>query len=120
MTSADLHLKSNRGLRAGVAVIAGSVIIAAASIASAATPPADIPSMVVRYADLSITTEQGASSLYRRIAAAARHVCPDADIRDLYRLAQIRSCQHEAIVRAVQTVSSPRLVAVYAAHAKHT
>jgi UrcA family protein len=120
MTSANFHLKSNRSLRAGLAAIAGLFVISAANVADAATQPADVPSMVVRFTDLNIMTEKGASSLYRRIAVAARHVCPEADIRDLKHLAQSQSCQQQAIARAVQAVSSPRLAALYAAHAKHS
>jgi UrcA family protein len=120
MTSANLHLKSNCGLRAAVAAIAGLIVISAANAAGAETPPADVPSVVVRFNDLDILTEQGASSLYRRIAVAARHVCPDADIRDLKGRAQSQSCREQAVARAVWAVSSPRLAAMYAAHAKHS
>jgi UrcA family protein len=119
MTTANFKLKSNRSLRAGLAVIAGCIVVAAANVADATTPPADVPSMVVHYADLDIMTEHGARSLYRRIAVAARYVCPEADIRDFVGRAQSRSCQQQAIARAVQAVSSPRLADVYAAHGKH-
>jgi UrcA family protein len=118
MTTVNLQRKSNPGIRAGLAVIAGCVVAAGASVAEAATQSADVPSMVVRYADLDITTEQGAHTLYRRIVAAAQYVCPRADIRDLGRFAESRSCQAQATARAVQAVSSPRLAAVYAVHAK--
>lgn len=120
MTSANLYLKSSRGLRAAVAAIAGLIVISAANAAGAETQPADAPSMVVRYSDLNILTEQGASDLYRRIALAARHVCPAADIRDLKGFAQSQSCREQAVARAVRSVSSPRLAAMYAAHAKHS
>ena len=120
MTIANFHLTSNRRIRAGLAVIAGCIVAAAANVADAATQPSDLPSMVVRYADLNITTEQGARSLYRRIVVAAQSVCPSADIRDLGRFAESRSCQEQAIARAVQAVSSPRLAAVYAVHAKRS
>jgi UrcA family protein len=120
MTTADIHRQSNRGLRAALAAIAGCVVAAGATSAGAATSPGDVPSIVVRFADLDITTEQGASVLYRRIAVAARHVCPVADIRDLDRSSQIRSCQQQAIAQAVQAVSSPLLAALYAADAKHS
>jgi UrcA family protein len=114
----SFSLKSNRSLRAGMAVIAGCIVAAVAAAADAATPSADIPSMTVHYADLDLTTEQGAHTLYRRLQAAARYVCLSADLRDLERSALSRSCQEQAIARAVQAVSSPRLAAVYAVHAK--
>lgn len=116
----SFSLKANRSLRYGLAMIAGCFVAAAASVTDAATAPADVPSMTVRYADLDITTEQGAHTLYRRIQSAAQAVCPSADFRDLERSAMSRSCQEQAIARAVQAVSSPRLAAVYAVHAKRS
>jgi len=113
----NFSLKSNRGARAGLALIAGCIVAAAASVAGAATA-ADVPSMTVHFADLDLTTEQGAHTLYRRIQSAAQSVCPSADFRDLERSAMSQSCQEQAIARAVQAVSSPRLAAVYAVHAK--
>ena len=83
MTSANFHLSATRSLRAGLAAIAGLIAISAANVADAAAQPADAPALLVRFTDLNIMTEQGASSLYRRIALAARRVCPQADIRDL-------------------------------------
>jgi UrcA family protein len=122
MTTAHIHRPSSRGLQAALTAIAACIVAAgasAASAASAATPPSDAPSVVVRYADLDITTRQGASALYRRIAAAAQRVCPDADIRDLDFSSQIRACQQQAIARAVQAISSPLLAALYEENAKH-
>lgn len=118
MTSADIHRPSSRGPRAALAAIAGCMVAAAASSVGAAIPPADAPSIVVRYADLDITTSQGASALYRRIASAAEHVCPDADIRDLERSSQVRWCRQQAVARAVKTIGSPLLAALHAGNAK--
>ena len=112
----SLSLKSIRCLRAGVAVIAGCIVAAAAGAADAV--PSDVPSLTVHFADLDITTEQGAHALYRRIQSAARFVCPSADSRELERSERSRACQEQAIARAVQAVSSPRLAALYAVHAK--
>src|ERR1700676_2816045 len=88
----SFSLKSRRSLRAGIAVIAACIVAAAAAAADAATPSADVPSITVRYADLDLTTEQGAHNLYRRIQSAARFVCPSADLRDLKGSASSRSC----------------------------
>jgi len=111
-------LRASRALRTGVAMIAGCLVAAVASVAAATPAPDDVPSVTVRYADLDLTTEAGAHTLYRRIRLAARAVCPSADSRDLARLAVTQSCQEQAIARAVQAVSSPRLAAVYATHAR--
>jgi UrcA family protein len=86
----------------------------AAGTATAAPPAADAPSATVRYDDLNLATEQGAHTLYRRIATVAKQVCPDGDIRDLSRLAHAQACQKEAIERAVRAVNSPHLAAAYA------
>ena len=118
MTTANIHRTSSRGLRAALTAIAGCMVAAGAGSAGAATLPSDAPSVVVRYADLDITTQQGANALYRRIAAAAQRVCPDADIRDLDLSSQIRACQKQAIARAVQAISSPLLAALSAENAK--
>jgi UrcA family protein len=119
MTTTDIDRPSRRGLRAALTAIAGCMVAVGASSAGAASPPTDVPSIVVRYADLDINTRQGASTLYRRIAAAAQHVCPDTDIRDLTRSARSRACQQQSIARAVQAVSSPLLAALYEEYAKH-
>jgi UrcA family protein len=80
----------------------------------------DIPAVTVAYDDLNVDSAQGSAALYARIAAAAREVCatPD-DIRDLGALATARTCERQAIARAVQAVNSPRLAAVYALHLRH-
>jgi|HubBroStandDraft_4_1064222.scaffolds.fasta_scaffold1934707_1 UrcA family protein len=120
MTSTRVESHSNRNLRAALAVIAGCLLTTATELASAAPQAAAVPSIVVNYADLDISTEQGARSLYRRIALAAQAVCPSADLRDLARFTDSRACQQQAIARGVQAVSSPLLAALYAEHAKRS
>jgi UrcA family protein len=110
---------SKTGRRAAVlalALFAGAGMIATAS---AATPDADVPSAHVRYGDLNLSTEQGAKALYRRIASAARQVCPDGESRGLENLNRARSCQRAAIERAVQSVHNEHLAAIYAAAFRH-
>jgi len=113
MSNANTFHKASR-LAAALAltVAAGAGTIATAS---AATPGADVPSAVVRYGDLNLSTEQGAKTLYRRIALVARQVCPDGESRDLESLNRARTCQREAIERAVHAVHNERLAAVYSA-----
>ena len=114
----SLDPRASGARRAAVAMIVGCLLAAAASVTAATSAPDDVPSVTVRYADLDLTTEEGAQALYRRIRFAAQAVCPPADSLDLARLALTRSCQEQAIARAVQAVSSPRLAAVYAMHAR--
>jgi UrcA family protein len=100
-------------------VIAGFTLAGGAAIASAATDQSPAPSAVVRYADLDISTPHGANELYHRIAGAASRVCPDVDNRNLSAVRARESCMQTAINSAVESVSSPRLAALLAAHSKH-
>ncbi len=101
-------------LRAGLAAIlsAATLIIAAAPARAAGE---DTPAQyVVRYTNLDLQTDAGASALYRRIAAAARQVCPDYS-REPARVAAMRACRADAIERAVAGVGNERLAAIHAA-----
>jgi len=89
------------------------------SMAYAEPAVTDIPSIVVSFSALDLTTDEGARKLYGRIAAAGRAVCPDADFRNLGAYARAKSCQSEAIARAVRDVHSTRLATVYSEHANH-
>jgi UrcA family protein len=91
-----------------------------AALAATAAPAAlaggsDTAQVAVRYADLDLDTEAGARTLYARIAAAARSVCPAPDARDLHRSRAARECQANAIAQAVGAVGSTRLAAIEAA-----
>src|ERR1700742_4800332 len=94
-------------------VLAAAVAAAAvASMASAATPAAKVeyssdrvPSIVVRYDDLNLSTEQGSRQLYTRIKSAAQKVCPVALSRNLSSISSSERCQSEAIDRAVAVVN---------------
>jgi UrcA family protein len=100
--------------RAAAFALAATFTAFAAGTASATTPAADVPSATVRFGDLNLATEQGARTLYRRIAMVAKQVCPDGGSRDLSRLAHAQACQKQAIERAVREVNSPHLAAAYA------
>ncbi len=123
MTSATVN--SNRrtigwpmGLPARVAVLAFSLLAGSLGVAHAA-PAQDLPQVVVSYDDLDLSSSEGAHELYRRIASAAREVCPYADAREIGQLALNRSCRNAAISRAVRDINSPQLVALRAQHVKH-
>jgi len=118
MISTNFFNEARRGAAAlilALAAGAGTIATASAATRPAAAPDADVPSMVVRYGDLNLATEQGAKTLYRRIAFVAKQVCPDGESRDLESLNRARACQHEAIERAVHSVHNERLAAAYAA-----
>ena len=111
-------IRSARG-RIGL-LIATSVLAGAAGIANAATPaPVDaVPSVAVSYSDLNIASAEGARTLYTRIAAAARQVCPLADARDAEQVVSTHACRDAAIARAVHDINSPQLAALQAEHDK--
>lgn len=67
----------------------------------------------VRYSDLDLASSEGATTLYRRIVAAAHRVCPDSGVRDARTAKAIRECREHAIQRAVDSVGNPQLAAVY-------
>ena len=87
--------------------------------AGAANANPDAPSIVVQYTDQSLATDAGVSDLYRRITAAARHVCPSASIRDLHGLKQEEQCRNQAVARAISKIDNSRLAALHASHSKN-
>ena len=81
---------------------------------------ADVPKLEVSYTKRDIATEQGARALYRRIATAARQVCPRGEGSIVPKLNDIsRTCIRDAIARAVREVNSPRLAEVEATLGRH-
>jgi UrcA family protein len=93
-------------------VLVGCVLGIGSSMAHAATAADNVPSVAVQYSAIDLSSDEGARNLYRRIATAAQAVCPNANPRDLDAFALSKSCQSEAIARAVRDVRSPRLAAV--------
>ena len=90
----------------------------AAGTASAATPDNDVPSIVVRYSNQTLATDQGVQQLYSRIVRAANQVCPDATIRDLAARAGVQQCRRQAVARAIHQIDNPQLAALYATSSK--
>ena len=114
MTTANLPQPKRRRTTGGIAALVGYFV------AATATGIDDVPSVVVRYADLDLATDHGVRVLYARIAQAASAVCPDVPESDLHALALSRACQQQAIARAVRAVNSPLLAEVDADHRKHS
>ncbi len=109
------------GPRARVAMLLlGSLAgVMAAGAAGAATTDSDVPSVVVKYNDLSLATDSGVNQLYHRIMSAAKQVCPDSPIRDLGAQQQVEVCRKQAAARAIQHVDNSRLAALFAGHSKN-
>jgi len=100
-------------------VLAAAVLSAfASSLASVGTAaePRDPPQTTVTYADLNVSSPEGASALYARIQQAARQVCRPLDGGDLSSKARMGDCVHKAIADAVATVGQPALFDAYNAH----
>jgi UrcA family protein len=93
--------------------------VMAAGTAGAATAGSDVPSVVVKYGDLTLGTDGGVNRLYRRIVSAAERVCPDSPIRDLGAQHQVDVCRKQAVARAIQHIDNSRLAALYAVRSKN-
>jgi UrcA family protein len=71
------------------------------------------PDVAVRYENLAIDTEQGASLLLKRIEAAAGRVCARLDHGSLASRKNAQACSQKLTADAVSKVSHPMLLAVY-------
>lgn len=88
--------------------------------ASAASPGGDVPSVVVKYSDQSLTTDGGVKELYHRIVHAAKQVCPEASVRDFEARRQIEQCRDQAVARAIRKIDNSRLAALHATNSKNS
>jgi UrcA family protein len=98
-------------------LIAAAIVTALISSFSAVCNAADaagVPTTTVKYADLDLSTSQGAAALYNRIRFASEAVCAPAD-RDLASTFRRQQCLKQAITGAVAKVNQPALSALYAA-----
>jgi UrcA family protein len=88
--------------------------LSGATAACAAESPSQTRRQVVAYADLNLSTRQGAATLYSRIRAAANQVCPTSgDSRTLTELTRTKNCLDRAIAQAVGTVGNSNLTQLY-------
>jgi UrcA family protein len=97
-----------------VTAILGALATGFATIGAAADAT-DVPQVVVKFGDLSLSSPQGANKLYSRLAAAAQEVCKSfaVDDRDLGARARVNACLHRALADAVTQVGQPELFAIY-------
>jgi UrcA family protein len=102
-----------RGLIAA-AILTG--LISSFGVVCNAADTGDAPQAIVKYADLDISTSQGAAALYNRIRSASEGVCSPLDHHaDLGAKFRWNKCVKQAITGAVAKVNQPALSAVYAA-----
>jgi UrcA family protein len=101
-----------RGLIA--AAVLGALAAGFAEV-SAAADDSEVRSETVHFADLNLSTPQGATALYRRIKWAAEDVCGwNDDLLEMQVHAQ--PCVDEAIADAVTRVGRVELTAIYNAN----
>ena len=92
-----------------LAALAGSL----SSIAAAAQFSDQAPSQLVQFADLDVSSSEGATLLYSRIRSAARTVCEPVDARTLEAKIPRHGCEDQAVERAVAQVNAPALARYY-------
>jgi UrcA family protein len=110
-------VKSNRVVVGRIAVLVGCLLAGSVGAAQAASTDA-VPTIVVRYGDLDLSTTEGARVLYQRISVAAHQVCPYENSRSLLQVGKNRACREAAIEHAVEAVNNPQLVAMRSEHVK--
>jgi UrcA family protein len=90
-----------------------ATITAGLTVAASASEEPGVRSITVKFADLNVSTADGAAALYSRIRTAALEVCRQPDP-----LWNTRSCVDKSIADAVTKVNHPALFAVYNSHNK--
>ena len=97
--------------------IAAATLITVSTFASTlAGADEAVHSQAVSFSDLNLDSTQGAATLYKRIQAAARSVCPNTGgDRQLEQTASRQKCFDEAVARAVRQIDSSSLSAYYSA-----
>jgi UrcA family protein len=111
-------VKSNRVVIGRIAVLVGCLLAGSVGAAQAATSTDAVPTVVVRYGDLDLSSTEGARVLYQRISVAARQVCPFEYSKSVSQVGKNRACREAAIERAVNAVNNPQLVAMRSEHVK--
>jgi len=73
------------------------------------------PQIVVRYADVNLSTDYGVQVLYKRLQAAARQVCSTYEGHNnlLSNRAKWQACYDQALAGAVTEVNVEQLTALY-------
>jgi UrcA family protein len=103
--------RSLRTLTAGAILSALAMCFASVSSAEEDATP---PQVIVKFADLDVSTAAGAMALYRRINGAAEDVCSRMYVStEAYRHYK-NACLQKVIADAVNKVNEPALSAVFA------
>jgi UrcA family protein len=100
-----------------VVAFAGTLGLAlAAQAGEPGTAPAEKhDDVVVRYADLDLTSAEGAKALYARLSSAAERACGKApNSRELKARSQYKACFDRTLEKAVGKVGNPSVQALHA------
>jgi UrcA family protein len=107
---------TSRSFRGALAAAVLSAFACSLATVCTAAEPVNPLQRTVKFADLKISSPEGAAVLYVRIQRAARQVCSPLGGHDLSSMRRMDACEHKAIADAVAKVDEPALFAVYSAH----
>jgi UrcA family protein len=91
-----------------VNLLALACALAISGFAAAGTKT-EIPSVVVKYSDLTLSTKAGVASLHSRIRNAAEAVCSPMNSRILGLRQQYEACVSDAVAEGVASVGNANL-----------
>jgi UrcA family protein len=94
-------------------ILCGVVGAAGIGAVSAATPDDESLSIAVKYDPQSLSTQDGARALYRKLVRAAAEVCPTNSANPYVLSRGVVECRAQSVARAVFKINNPSLVAVY-------
>ena len=102
---------------AALALVA-TLSVAAPGLAASATP--SVPSAVVRYSDLDLSTSEGIHILYERIQVAAWHLCQQTvPVQHSPAAIEILKCREALMDAAVGQLNKPALTALHKGNKPH-
>jgi UrcA family protein len=97
----------------GLALTAMATLCLAGGAQAAPAQNDDVPSVVVKYADLNLDSEAGAKALLRRVNHAARMVCGEQNDDPISRLDfAIPACVRRATDQAVERLGNATVTAM--------
>jgi len=104
-------------IRCAALTLAGLI----ATTAFAEGSPERIPTRVVKYDDLNVSSKSGVATLYRRIRFAADAVCREPQgVRRLVDQADLANCKRDSTDRAIAQANLPMLSSLHYARTGRT
>lgn len=100
-------------------ILCGVIGAAGIGAVGAATPDDESLSVAIKYDSRTISTQEGARALYRKLVRAAEQVCPATSASPRIASPAVAECRAQSVARAVFKINNPSLVAVYNSTTKH-